>query len=66
MLFLGNVGQETTFELYKSLKDFTINHITTNIQYGDSVGFVDCNYSPNSVAQSEYYNVKNIYKNVGY
>ena len=60
MLFLGNVGQKETFELYTELDDLAKEIQVTVAQ--DTLQAVDTTYS----FGSEYYDVHNIYDKVGY
>lgn len=60
MLFLGNVGQKETFELYTELDDLAKQIQVTVAQ--DTLQPVDTTYS----FGSEYYDVHNIYDKVGY
>jgi hypothetical protein len=60
MLFLGNVGQKETFELYTELDDLAKEIQVTVAQ--DTLQAVDTTYS----FGSEYYDVRNIYDKVGY
>lgn len=63
MLFLGNVGQKETYELYKQLKNVA-QQITVTLKQHSSIGNVSCDYSAEDAC--EYYNTENIYKYVGY
>ena len=60
MLFLGNVGQKETFELYTELDDLAKEIEVTVAQ--STLQSVDTTYS----FGSEYYDVHNIYDKVGY
>ena len=60
MLFLGNVGQKETFELYTELDDLAKEIQVTVAQ--DTLQPVDTTYS----FGSEYYDIHNIYDKVGY
>ena len=61
MLFLGNVGQEKTFELYQKLKNYAKDVIIS--EYTEqSLDQVLLDYSSNS----EYYSTSNIYHWLGY
>ena len=63
MLFLGNVGQEETFELYQDLDTFTKKFITTIHESADSlIDTVSINYKQGK----EYYSTHNIYNYIGY
>ena len=71
MLFLGNVGQEKTFELYDRLKDFSkrVEISRDSDENRPELPMLDMDYSvsPNSNNDhAEYYNTQNIYKRVGY
>lgn len=61
MLFLGNVGQEETFDLYQELREFTKNVITT-IKQDTQLTPVTCDYK----SGDEYYSAKNIHDKLGY
>lgn len=60
MLFLGNIGQEETFKLYKKLDDFTKDVSVTLSQTTLS------NNSGDDFSHKNYYSVKNIYNSLGY
>lgn len=60
MLFLGNVGQKGTFDLYDRLKDFS-KKITPSYSQS-SLTPVSIDYT----SGEEYYSVDNIYNKVGY
>lgn len=68
MLFLGNVGQKETFDLYETLKEYSLNNITAKITYGDSIDKVEYDYNANGDlnTRAEYYNTQNIYYRLGY
>ena len=60
MLFLGNVGQKQTYQLYDRLKNKSLQvKATYNL---DSITPVKVDYS----GGKEYYSVKNVYSKVGY
>lgn len=61
MLFLGNVGQKETYELYQELRDFTKEIITT-IKQDTELEPVTCDYQ----SGEEYYSTENIYNRLGY
>ena len=66
MLFLGNVGQKETFDLYKKLETFTLgtdssNGVNTILQQ-TSLG----TNSGDSFSNKNYYSVANIYNKLGY
>ena len=62
MLFMGNVKKEEI--PYKELADLSLRFYPTLVE-GESIGFVDENYSDSS-GKYEYYNVNNIYYRLGY
>lgn len=68
MLFLGNVGQKETFDLYETLKEYSLDNITAKITYGDSIDKVEYDYNANGDlnTRAEYYNTQNIYYRLGY
>ena len=68
MLFLGNVGQSETYELYKTLKKKTLNEVNTVVGLSNSIGKVNNDFTTSStnIEKSEYYSTKNIYYNLGY
>ena len=61
MLFLGNVGQEETFQLYYNLKEFTKAHVHIFAKQ-DYLDPVELDYT----GGTEYYNTQNIYNKLGY
>lgn len=61
MLFLGNVGQEETFELYHKLEKFTKENVVTTIIQNDELSVVTNNFNG-----KEYYSTSNIYHKLGY
>ena len=61
MLFFANVGQEETFDLYRKLKNYTLNHIDTHIEYG-SMKFI----GGDDFCNANYYSTQNIYYSLGY
>jgi hypothetical protein len=61
MLFLGNVGQEETFELYHKLEKFTKESVVTTIIQNDELSVVTNNFNG-----KEYYSTSNIYHKLGY
>lgn len=62
MLFLGNIGQNETFELYRILKEFTKNIIVTA-----DVGKIDATSEESDLYKwSLYYNTSSIYNRLGY
>jgi hypothetical protein len=63
MLFLGNVGQEETFELYHKLEDFTRDHINVYV-CEDSINIESVSIDYKS--GKEYYDTLNIYNYLGY
>lgn len=63
MLFLGNVEQSETYELYNNILQNHAHSITTTLKQDLSVGFID----PNDFTGSgEYYDTQNIYSKLGY
>ena len=60
MLFLGNVGQKETFDLYRRLANKSLE--VTATYHLDSIIPVQTDYSTGQ----EYYSVRNIYSKVGY
>ena len=62
MLFLGNIGQEETFRLYRELKKFTLR-TNTILQQED---LVDTSNGDGFSEKVKYYSVKNIYNSLGY
>lgn len=61
MLFLANIGQEETFDLYRKLRQYTWDHIDTYIEYGSmKVGGGD------DFSHANYYSTQNIYYSLGY
>lgn len=61
MLFFGNVGQEQTFDLYRKLKNYTLDHVDTYVEFGsmkESGG--------DSFSHKNYYSTQNIYYSLGY
>ena len=70
MLFLGNVGQKETFELYHQLEEYS-KTVTGNpvVNNNSNLGYVntyDFSISGNNTDEAEYYSVKNIYEKLGY
>lgn len=63
MLFLGNVGQKETYNLYKQLKNVA-QQITVTLKQHSSIGNVTNDYGSNG--GGEYYNTQNIYNYLGY
>lgn len=61
MLFLGNVGQRETFELYRTLEGFTKRVITT-VKQDTTLDAVSCDYKTGD----EYYSTRNIHDKLGY
>lgn len=61
MLFLGNVGQEETHELYMALREFT-KGVTTTIRQNTTLDPVSCDYK----SGDEYYSTQNIHDKLGY
>ena len=61
ILFLGNVGQEETFELYNKLEKFTKENVITTIVQNDELSVVTNNFNG-----KEYYSTSNIYHKLGY
>lgn len=67
MLFLGNVGQKETFELYQNLKELVWDQLTVSLDYSTVLDGTQYDYSNlNETEKPEYYSVTNIYKYVGY
>ena len=67
MLFLGNVGQKETFQLYERL-DIAAKSIVTTVNQS-YLGQVSFDYNKNgshNSENSEYYSTKNIYDKLGY
>lgn len=67
MLFLGNVGQKETFDLYRDLQD-RASQVVTKLKQ-DSLGTVSSLYNKDvgtSINNSEYYSTHNIYYKLGY
>lgn len=62
MLFLGNVGNEETFQLYQDLKEWTLSHVSVIALEQNDIGTVSYDYN----SGKEYYSTKNIYYNLGY
>jgi len=64
MLFLGNVGQEKTFQLYQDLKEYTKDFIVEIRQdlLNDDIVKVSNDYK----SGKEYYSTANIYSKLGY
>ena len=63
MLFLGNVGNKETFELYHSLEDFTLN--PENVTYNIGQGLM-YQSGGDSFSAKNYYSTMNIYYSLGY
>lgn len=61
MLFLGNVGQKETFELYRTLEGFT-KRVTTTVKQDTTLDAVSCDYKTGD----EYYSTRNIHDKLGY
>ena len=79
MLFLANVGQKETFELYKKLESFTLNNVETSIVQEDTLYKVvsekdATEESPagtkikdgDEFSDANYYSTDNIYHKLGY
>lgn len=64
MLFLGNVGNEETFSLYRRLDEFTKGYVTTTIK--ELPSNVISSVAPNYKSGDEYYSTHNIYNYLGY
>jgi hypothetical protein len=64
MLFLGNVGNEETFGLYRRLDEFTKEHVTTTVK--ELPSNVISSVAPNYKSGDEYYSTHNIYNYLGY
>lgn len=66
MLFLGNVGQKETYQLYKDLENIS-KDIRVQIQYktGNILGYVNPG-TYDTLGGAEYYDTKHIYNYVGY
>lgn len=65
MLFLGNVGQKETFDLYKKLDQFTKDFnvvVKQDLEQNEGLLKVSNDYS----AGEEYYSTTNIYSKLGY
>ena len=62
MLFLGNIGWNETFKLYKKLESFTLS-IRHQISQGD---FVDSSDNEDNFSDRNYYSTRNIYSSLGY
>lgn len=63
MLFLGNIGQEETFELYHKLEKFTKNHVNVYAcEDSEHIVPVSIDYK----SGKEYYDTLNIYNYLGY
>lgn len=62
ILFLGNVGQKETFELYRALDRFTKLRIDCSIKQGD-LRITD---DGDDFSEANYYSTKNIYYTLGY
>lgn len=62
ILFLGNVGQKETFELYRALDRFTKSRIDCSIKQGD-LRITD---DGDDFSEANYYSTKNIYYTLGY
>ena len=64
MLFLGNVGQEKTFQLYQNLKEYTKSFIVEIKQdlLNEDITKVSNDYK----SGEEYYSTANIYSKLGY
>ena len=68
MLFLGNVGSEETFKLYKELERLS-KKLKVELNYSVSLSGTQYNYENEITTENnkpEYYSVKNIYNYVGY
>lgn len=68
MLFLGNVGQSETYQLYNELQSVA-NTIETTISCDKKLSSVSFLYNKNttcSANNAEYYSTQNIYNNLGY
>lgn len=65
MLFLGNVGQKATFQLYHELEDFTKNPLNVK-SFIEQGSLVETSENNDSFSDKNYYSVKNIYNSVGY
>ena len=64
-LFFGNVGM--MYEEQTQLAQCALNiGVSCGVWDSESVGYVDCNYTPLTVESAEYYNPKNIYYRLGY
>ena len=67
MLFLGNVGQEETFQLYDRLRTFSKQVTITENQSTLPIVNTDYEVTPDlNNAHAEYYNTQNIYNRLGY
>lgn len=64
MLFLGNVGNEETFGLYRRLDEFTKEYVTTMVK--ELPSNVISSVAPNYKSGDEYYSTHNIYNYLGY
>lgn len=62
ILFLGNVGQKETFELYRALDRFTKLRIDCSIKQGD----LNITDGGDDFSKANYYSTKNIYYTLGY
>lgn len=65
MLFLGNVGQKETFDLYKSLKDYTRDYVTSSLGQSN-MDDISSNNDDFDFSNKNYYSTKNIYRSLGY
>ena len=65
MLFLGNVGQKTTFQLYHELKTFTCDPLNVK-SFIEQGSLIDTSNNNDSFSNKNYYSVKNIYNSLGY
>ena len=66
MLFLGNIGWNETFQLYKTLEEFTINN--ENVKVEPLLGELDENEITDGFTNNKklYYSTKNICNKLGY